>query len=457
MSETSLSPQQRERLQQLFANGNKQSMIGSFDYATDMFTTCVLEDPANPIYFKSFLANLKKKHGDKKKKGVFSFLGGASKAVSSKKPEHVFKAGIDALKADPWNAKVLVSTGEACENLGFHDVAIEYFRAAVEADPLDVEANKVCAAALRGIAEFDEAMLCVIRVLKAKPDDQEARKMQSDITVEKTIHKGKYAMGDSNMVRDAASQGKLGINEAEDVMGRSLTYVEQVEKRIKKNPNDMANYIELAQYYYQQGDYDNSEKNYLKTVELSKQDPEMIERLLDVQKQNLHTQVLKLKEEFEKTRQEETKNEFYRLKADYDAKNMELAQFRIKRHPNHSGYHYDLGLLLMQKSQFKEAINEFQQAKIDALKKGECLLALGQCFHQIKQYKLAMTHYQEAVEGLKDNGDNKKKALYLATKLAIVLEEYDKAEKYGHQLAAIDFSYKDVGELLDKVAQKREN
>jgi Tfp pilus assembly protein PilF len=67
-----------------------------------------------------------------------------------------------------------------------------------------------------------------------------------------------------------------------------------------------------------------------------------------------------------------------------------------------------------------------------------------------------MTHYQEAVEAL-EPGENKKRALYLAAKLAFALEDYEKSEKYGHQLAAIDFSYKDLGDLLDKVAEKRNN
>jgi Tfp pilus assembly protein PilF len=67
-----------------------------------------------------------------------------------------------------------------------------------------------------------------------------------------------------------------------------------------------------------------------------------------------------------------------------------------------------------------------------------------------------MTHYQDAV-ALLSPGDDKKKALYLATKLAYALEDYEKAEEYGLQLATIDFSYKDLGELLDKVSQKRNN
>ncbi len=457
-SDSAISPAEREKLQQLFAHGNKQMSIASFDYANEMFTQCVLGDPGNVIYLKTFLANLKRKYGDKKKKGVFSFLSGsAKKAAGSKKPDQVFKAGIDALKANPWDVDALLSTGAACEELGHGDVAVEYFRAAVEADPNNVEANRICAFALRDIAAFDEAKVCVIRILKARPGDIEAKKFFNDIETLKTIHKGKYSSGDSNQIRDAAQNQGGPIADDEDAMGRKLSYLEQVERRIKKNPKDIANYIELAQHFYQNGDYEKSEQYYVKVVEISEGASDMVERLLDTQKQKLHTKVLSLKEEFEKTRQESTKNEFYQTKEEYDKKNLELATHRIKHHPNHSGYHYEYGILLQQQKQFKEAIGEFQLAKADLSRKGDCLLALGQCFQQIKQYRLAMTHYQEAIEALSNESENKKKALYLAVKLAMALEDYETAEKYGLQLATIDFSYKDLGELLDKVAQKRQN
>lgn len=457
--DSAISPAVREKLQQLFAHGNKQMSIASFDYANEMFTQCVLGDPANVIYLKTFLANLKRKYGDKKKKGVFSFLSGsAKKAAASKKPDQVFKAGIEALKANPWDVDALLSTGAACEDMGYHDVAVEYYRAAVESDPTNFEANRTCAFALRDIAAFDEAKACILRILKAKPNDMEAKKFFNDLETLKTIHKGKYSSGDSAQVRDAAqNQSQGGIAEDEDVMGRKLSYIEQVERRIKKNPRDIANYIELAQHFYQGGDYEKSEEYYVKVVEISERASDMVERLLDTQKQKLHMKVLALKEEFEKTRQESTKNEFYATKEEYDKKNMELALHRIQYHPNHSGYHYEYGILLQQQKSFKEAIGEFQLAKADLSRKGDCLLALGQCFQQIKQYRLAMTHYQEAVEALSDESENKKKALYLATKLAMALDDYETAEKYGLQLATIDFSYKDLGELLDKVAQKRQN
>jgi tetratricopeptide (TPR) repeat protein len=451
-----ISPEERERLQRLYMNGNKQMMIQSYDYANDMFRECFLCDPANIIYLKSFLDNLRRKYGEKKKKGIFKFLSGKKEANTEKKAEVILKSGVHSLQADPWDVNALLSSGGACEVLGYHDSALEFYKAAVDSEPNNVEANKICAKALRENADFDGALHCVMRILKAKPDDMEAARMQKDITIEKTIHKGQYASGDSTKIRDTASNMKSGVvAENEDAMGRQLTYVEQVERRIKKNPNDLANYIDLAEHYYQNANYEKSEEYYTQAVEISNQSTDMIERLLDAQKQKLHAEVVQLKDEFAKNKDESVKNEFYRLKGEFEKKNIELVRHRIKCHPNHAGYHFEYGLMLQKQGDFREAIAEFQNAKSDTSRKGECLLAIGQCFQQIKQYKLAMEHYQESVELLAETDENKKKGLYLVAKLAFALEDYDKAEEYGHRLAAIDFSYKDLGELLDKVAQKR--
>jgi len=94
-------------------------------------------------------------------------------------------------------------------------------------------------------------------------------------------------------------------------------------------------------------------------------------------------------------------------------------------------------------------------------------MELGECFQQIKQYKLAMQSYETSLEALADREiDERKLALYRAGKLALGLgEKYlatkdnqakdslAKAEKYLNELAGLEFGYKDVPQLLDKLTK----
>ena len=44
------------------------------DYAHDLFTQCLVEDPANLIYLQHFLGNLAQKYGNNKKGSRFAGL-----------------------------------------------------------------------------------------------------------------------------------------------------------------------------------------------------------------------------------------------------------------------------------------------------------------------------------------------------------------------------------------------
>jgi len=422
-----------------------------YEYADFYFSDCVLQDPGNPIYAATFLANLRKKFGGKKKTTRSIIAVGKKMTVDFRNPENVFKAGIETLKSNPWETETLLSTGKACEHLGHSKSALVYLQSAVDADPNHIGANTACSEALEEAADYDGAIACMQRIFKQRPDDLEIRKRLNHLSANKAIHKGKYATGES---RDMLESANTAIPESEDAMGRSLTVEEQIERRIKKNPQDAANYIELAEWYKKQPDLAKAEECYAEAVRALNDDPDMVERLLEIQKRRLHAETLRLKEEYEKTLQEDVKSVFFASRNQYDAKSIELAQHRIKHSPHRADYHFDYGVLLQKKEQVKEAIAEFQMAKVEKSIAGDCLLELGRCFQMIRQYKLAMTHYHEAVQVL-ESGENKKKALYFAMKMAFTLENYVQAEEYGHQLAAIDFAYRDLEDMLAQIAQRR--
>ncbi len=456
-----ISQEQRNRLQQLFENGNKQMSLGAYDYATEMFAACVLGDPSNIIYLQSFLANLRKKFGEKKRKSMFSMLssGGIRSAEMQKKWSSVLKSGLELLKSNPWNPSALFSIGKACLEMGYQDAGLAYLKHSIDANPNDIEVNRLAARVLGEAKKYDDAIACWARVKKLKPSDTEPDKLIGDLMVEKTIHRGGYEGAESS--REVHAKGVADKNkgsqvpENEDVLGRILTFEEQIEKRLKKNPNDKSAYIELGDYYFQKNQFEEAANAFQRGLEKDPENHEMNGKLLESQKHRLQTELIKLKKEFEQSKTAEIRDQFNLKKTEYDQKCLELARFRVESEPGSIGNHFELATLLYKTGAYKEAISEYQLAKTDSLRTGEALLALGQCFQQIKQYKLAMLHFQEAVLNITDQGENKKKALYFAAKLSLGLKDYEKADDYANQLAAIDFSYKDVGELLDKIAKCR--
>ena len=103
---------------------------------------------------------------------------------------------------------------------------------------------------------------------------------------------------------------------------------------------------------------------------------------------------------------------------------MELYRSRCERYPNNLGYKYEVGLRCQLKGEYNEAIKEFQVARNEPRRKGVALMHLGECFQHIKQFGLAMSHYEQAIQEIPDRDpDNKKKALYRAGKLAYGLQD----------------------------------
>lgn len=180
-------------------------------------------------------------------------------------------------------------------------------------------------------------------------------------------------------------------------------------------------------------------------------------QLLEAQKSRAREELARIKEQYEKSPSEELKEKFNQQKEALDARTFELIQYNLTMTPDNSHVHFELGNYHMQRGEYKEAITAFQTAKADHSLNPQCLLLLAQCFQHIKQYRLALTHYDQAIAVLPKQSEDLKKALYYGARLALGLDNYDKADDYANQLAAIDFSYKDVGGLLDKIAEKRHN
>ena len=145
------------------------------------------------------------------------------------------------------------------------------------------------------------------------------------------------------------------------------------------------------------------------------------------------------------------------MKEELNKRELAVYAARCERYPGDFGLKYELGMRLKRAGKYREAINEFQQARNEQRKTASSNLETGECFQQIKQYKLAIKAYQEAVAtaGIWDE-EVKRLALYRVGWLAKGLKDYDTAEKYLSELAGLDFAYKDVSALLDEIAKKKD-
>ena len=136
--------------------------------------------------------------------------------------------------------------------------------------------------------------------------------------------------------------------------------------------------------------------------------------------------------------------------------------------PTNLSLKYELGIRLKRGGQYQEAIQWLQMARADGKRKAQVHLELGECFQALKNYQLAMRNFEAALEATGDREqDMMKLTLYRAGKLALFLAVneagsesgkswLEMAEKHLTNLASLDYVYKDVPALLEKIAKMRQ-
>lgn len=443
-----ISPAKRKQLQKTFELGMQKHNQKNFDYATELLLACACADPGNAGYVQGLLNHLKEKYEKSKGKGhPMAFLklmgpkGAMKKAKAKKDWCAVMEAGYKGLVWNPWDFNVLKAMVEAAQELGLTDVPLLLLKMALEGNPKDININRFCGTKLEELDRINDAYQCWRRVSEMKPGDPETEAVLSRLTIARTIKETGYTAAPTKSASTKVT--------AKDASGATMemTHEQLLEEQIKQNPKNVSTYIELADIHIQVEHFDKAEDVLTRGVKFCGPGDGMQDKLEDVQIRRMRQKMSKV---------DRTSDEWKKLRLEMNETELGIWKNRCERYPNNLGFKYDLGLRYQMKGDNDEAIKQFQISKKEPRRAGLSCLALGQCFQAIKQYSLAMANYQEAIEKIPDrDAENRKKAYYLAGKLSIALNEYDKANEFLAKLADIDFSYKDVSELLAKVEAQR--
>jgi tetratricopeptide (TPR) repeat protein len=414
----------------------------------------VAGDPGNPLYTKSFIDNLCRKYNNNKKGSNFSGIKTAGAKASMKKASHAkdwsgtIAAGLEILKLNPWDTSALVVMANACEESGWHDCQLNYLRTALDANPKDIEINRVCGRALRRLGKFDDAIACWRRVQAFKPTDEEAMRAIADLAVDKTIQGGRY--------EEAESSQDVRVRVKDE--GEQLSPEKQLEKSISKNPHEIHLYVELADLHARNDRYAEAEDVLARALAASKGDLAIRERLEDTQVRRLRQEIAVAERALQAEPSDEAKVLLKQKIQELNELEIDIYRGRSERSPQNYRLKYEYGLRLKRSGKFADAIQALQAARADNKLKGDANLELGECFESIKQYKLAISNYSAALEYITEREIDKwKLTLYRVGKLSYLMKDIDGAEKYLTQLASLDFGFKDVAKWLEKIAQDRNN
>ena len=350
------------------------------------------------------------------------------KAQSQEEWDDVISKGLAVLRVNPWDVPTLTSMSLACqalangctdkvEALGFLESELAYLKVALEPNFKDPEVNLALGKALGRRGLYDQAVAALHRVEQARPDDEEVKRAISVFLVEKARTRKEFAAEEE----PAQKAQRLSVTPAQ----QEASETEKLRQKIARNPDDISTYIELAQFYLNNDQYKEAEEILARAVKASNGDPKVADQLAEAQLRRLRSGLVPGREAVQGNRRRRGEDGGQANPQGNRGKRAGCLQDPLRSLPEQSRLQVRAGGSLLPQGGLGAAIKEFQQARNDPRRKGDCMLELGKSFYHIKQYRLAMSHYESAIEDIPDReADKKKEAFYRAGQLAYVLGDW---------------------------------
>ena len=443
--------------------GNEALGKENWDYAIEQYFTSVKMAPDNLVYRQSLRGAEQRKYNNNGKGAAMAGmkLMGVNTSIKTarlkKNWADLAAAAEEGLKINPWDAGLNAALGDACKELGYNDVAIFAYEMSLKSDGTNKQVLVSLADVHESRGNFEQAAGCWERVVKLDPLYQGARSKITSLTTEKAMEKARY----DQVVDD---KGKVVEHIARDIMrtqsgggkgdsadGPGMSLEADLQRAIRKEPNNRDNYLKLGDYYKREGELEKAREQYEKAYEVSGQNQDIKEKVEDVEL-DLMRNALDLAKQ-EAAQDPEKRKQVGALAVELLEKEIEVFKARIERYPNDLQKKFELGLRYMRKQMWTDAIPLFQVSSGDPRVKAEALVNLGKCFIYDKKLPLAKRQFEKAVPEVKfeEKPDLFKDLHYSFGRLLDDLGDKPGAEEHYQTVIEVDYNYKDANDRLTKL------
>jgi Flp pilus assembly protein TadD len=468
---------QRRVAQESFAKAKELISEGGFDYAIQLLLTCCRLDPANFFYRQTLRKTQKDKYGNNLRGSRFAFLTTPrwkTKLKMAKRNRNYLKAleyGEQVLCRNPWDLGAQMDMAESFDALGLSDLAVFALDQARQKYPKDATLNRALARQFEKRGDFQKAMVLWQLVRDSSPTDVEAAHKAKDLAASATIQKGQYEEAAAG-TKESPILGRIEAqaNAKQEKLAREA---EPILKRIEADPTEPSLYLQLAGVYRKSGQEDRAravlQQGLGPTGNAFQLQLELMELDLAPVRKNLETAESRLRKLRDRARaareddgdaarpsaEEMTEAELISLRAklvrEVNAREIDLYRVKADRSPNDSSHRVELGTRLLKADRLDEAITELQLARRDDRQKWRAALLLGMCFKKRNNWRLAQRNFEEGLAAVPPEEEGtKKELLFQLASGAAENGDLPRAIDLGHELANLDFGFKNIGKLLDE-------
>jgi tetratricopeptide (TPR) repeat protein len=496
-----VNPEHRRVAAGQFDRANQVVATGNYDYGIRLLLSCCKLDPANLIYRQALRRTEKAKYRNNLRGSMFAWLTAwpvrarMKAALRARDYLKVLEHGERILTRNPWDVGAQMDMADAAEVLGLLDLAIWNLEQARQKQAFDVRLNRALAHLYEKRGNFTQAIALWELIRKVKPSDTEAQHKIKDLAADDTIARGQYhaavsgggeastedAEPDSALepkvkkdgsdetpaaawwtqtgrtppppTKDAPAEPALtDTGEVPFLKDRLEREAAPLRARLKDDPTSPYLYLQLAAVYRRGNDFDKARTILQEGLGPTGNAFELSLELADLDiepfRRNLAITEEKLKAEPDNA---DLRRLRARLRKEINTRELDVHRQKADRYPTELGHRYEVGVRLLRAGQIDEAIRELQTSRVDPRHRWQSLLYLGHCFKARNNWRLAERNFEEALKSLPaGETSNRKDLLYELAVGCAEANDLSKAIDMATELANIDFSYRDIGRLLDE-------
>jgi tetratricopeptide (TPR) repeat protein len=460
-----VTPEQRRVAAAQFEHANQAIAKGNFDYGIQLLLSCCKLDPANLIYRRALRQAQKAKHENNLHGSRFAMLTTSATRLRLKnalRGGEYLKAleyGEQILVSNPWDIGAQMGMSEAFDNLGLVDPALWTLEQARQTNAKNAALNRALARLYEKRGNFAQAIALWELVRKADPTDVEAQHKSKDLAASDTIARGySHATDDKTAEEPKASEGTAETKAMETQVAtppafdRAAREVAPLLTKLNAEPTNRLLYLQVAAVYRRNAQYDQARailqqglgptgNHFELAVELADVEIEPFRRNLVLTEQKLET--VPASEELRKIRA--------RLLKEINTRELDLYRQKAERYPTEMSHRFELGVRLLRVGQVDEAIRALQAVRADPRYLWKALMYLGFCFKSRNNWRLAQRNFEDALQNLPPSEASvRKELLFQLAQGCAEAGDLAKAVELGYELANLDFSFHDIGRLLDE-------
>jgi tetratricopeptide (TPR) repeat protein len=375
-----------------------------------------------------------------------------------KDPKNAVQMIEKVLEDEPYNKQANLVLKEAAVVAGWPEIGVFALRTLLEEHPKDVKVLNELGRLYHDMGLSGEEVEIYNEITAIDPLNAEALRLGKDASARASMTTGGWTQAES--YRDLIKDKNLAVSLEQQ--GRMKLTGESLDQQIaetyashQEEPQNVDLARKLGALNEEKDDIESAIAWYQYAADLtSGTDAGLVRRVSDLKMKSSDKSIADL-EEFVASHSPDAPDYAERAKELEEARRrrsellIEGARKRVERNPTDLQFRFELGEVLINAGQYREALPELQRARQNPNARLKAMNLLGRCYRQLEMLDLAMKQLEEAAKEIVSMDAMKKDIVY---NLGLVYEEmgdHEKSLSVMKQIYEADYGYRDVAERVE--------